>query len=127
MVNEGVMFLRTKRNRRLLELTIGDWVLLVIGLTLAGSIALLAWEEIAVGGFQNMVEQADRIVAILRKYPNGLTAQEVADQLGSSKGNISSRLSKLVAYGVIKRRKEKIVVGVPATSIYTADQSQSVQ
>jgi hypothetical protein len=36
------MFLRIKRNRRLLELTIGDWLLLVIGLTLAGSIALLA-------------------------------------------------------------------------------------
>jgi DNA-binding transcriptional regulator GbsR (MarR family) len=74
-----------------------------------------------------MVEQADRIVAILRSCPNGLTAQEVADQLGSSKGNISSRLSKLVAYGIIKRRKEKLVVGSPACSIYTADPSKSVQ
>jgi predicted transcriptional regulator len=74
-----------------------------------------------------MSEQADRIVAILRNCPNGLTAQEVADQLGSGAGNISSRLSKLVAYGIIKKRKETLVVGGPACSIYSAYPSNLVE
>jgi transcriptional regulator len=43
----------------------------------------------------------DRILEILRSCPYGLTANEVAGRLGATAGNISSRLSKLAAYGVI--------------------------
>jgi DNA-binding Lrp family transcriptional regulator len=74
-----------------------------------------------------VAKQADRILAILRDCPDGLSASEVADQLGVAADNISSRLSKLAAYGVIKRRKAKLIVGVPARSIYSAIQSKTVQ
>jgi DNA-binding Lrp family transcriptional regulator len=43
----------------------------------------------------------DRILEILRSCPYGLTAKEVASRLGATAGNISSRLSKLAAYGII--------------------------
>jgi DNA-binding transcriptional regulator GbsR (MarR family) len=43
----------------------------------------------------------DRIIAILQGSPNGLTANEIAERLGTTAGNISSRLSKLAAYGII--------------------------
>jgi DNA-binding transcriptional regulator GbsR (MarR family) len=43
----------------------------------------------------------ERIVAILQESPNGLTSNEIAERLGVTAGNISSRLSKLAAYGII--------------------------
>ena len=48
----------------------------------------------------------ERIIAILRGSPNGLTSNEIAERLGATAGNISSRyissrLSKLAAYGII--------------------------
>jgi DNA-binding Lrp family transcriptional regulator len=43
----------------------------------------------------------DRILEILRSCPYGLTAKEVASRLGATASNISSRLSKLAAYGII--------------------------
>jgi hypothetical protein len=43
----------------------------------------------------------ERIVAILQECPNGLTSKEIADRLGATGGNISSRLSKMAAYGII--------------------------
>jgi DNA-binding Lrp family transcriptional regulator len=43
----------------------------------------------------------DRILEILRSCPYGLTANEVAGRLGATASNISSRLSKLAAYGII--------------------------
>jgi DNA-binding transcriptional regulator GbsR (MarR family) len=41
----------------------------------------------------------ERIIAILRGSPNRLTSNEIAERLGTTAGNISSRLSKLAAYG----------------------------
>jgi predicted transcriptional regulator len=46
---------------------------------------------------------ADQIIAILENSPYGLTTEEIAQRMGTTSGNISSRLSKLVAYGVIHR------------------------
>jgi hypothetical protein len=43
----------------------------------------------------------ERIIAILHGSPNGLTSS--AARLGAPAGNISSRLSKLAAYGIIGR------------------------
>jgi DNA-binding Lrp family transcriptional regulator len=43
----------------------------------------------------------ERIIAILQGSPNGLTSNEIAERLGATAGNISSRLSKLAAYGII--------------------------
>src|SRR5262249_22119168 len=43
----------------------------------------------------------ERIIAILQGSPNGLTSNEIAQRLGATTGNISSRLSKLAAYGII--------------------------
>ena len=41
------------------------------------------------------------VIEILRGSPRGLTAMEIAQRLGMTAGSISSRLSKLAAYGII--------------------------
>jgi DNA-binding transcriptional regulator GbsR (MarR family) len=41
------------------------------------------------------------VIELLRGSPNGLTATEIAQRLGTTAGSISSRLSKLAAYGII--------------------------
>ena len=43
------------------------------------------------------------VIEILRGSPDGLTAMEIAQRLGITAGSISSRLSKLAAYGIIGR------------------------
>ena len=70
-----------------------------------------------------MTELADRILEILRGCPYGLTAKEVAERLGATAGNISSRLSKLAAYGVIKKTRGRIAHNVPTCTIYSAPNS----
>ena len=55
-----------------------------------------------------MTKLSDRILEILRGCPYGLTAKEIAEHLGVPVGNISSRLSKLAAYGIIKRTREEL-------------------
>jgi DNA-binding Lrp family transcriptional regulator len=47
----------------------------------------------------------ERVVAILHEFPNGLTSNEIAKRLGATAGNISSRLSKLAAYGIIGKAR----------------------
>ena len=63
-----------------------------------------------------MTEYTDRIVTILAECPQGLTAKQVAKRLGVSSRNLGSRLSKLVAYGII--RKTRARVGVVVTGLY---------
>ena len=41
---------------------------------------------------------------MLQESPNGLTSNEIAERLGDTAGNISSRLSKMAAYGIIEAR-----------------------
>jgi DNA-binding IclR family transcriptional regulator len=48
-----------------------------------------------------------RILEILEAFPNGLTAKEVAERSGATMGKISSPLSKLVAYGLLKKTQGK--------------------
>jgi DNA-binding NarL/FixJ family response regulator len=47
----------------------------------------------------------ERIIAILQETPNGLTSNEIAKRLGATGGNLSSRLSKLAAYGIIGKAR----------------------
>jgi DNA-binding transcriptional regulator GbsR (MarR family) len=47
----------------------------------------------------------ERITAILQGSPNGLTSDEIAEHLGATAANISSRLSKLAAYGIIGKTR----------------------
>jgi hypothetical protein len=62
----------------------------------------------------------DRIVEILHGCPCGLTAKEVASLLGATASNISSRLSKLAAYGIITKTRGKIAHNASACAIYNA-------
>ena len=59
----------------------------------------------------------ERIIAILHGSPNGLTSSEIAERLGATAGNISSRLSKLAAYGIIGKSHYG---GSPRGNIYRA-------
>jgi len=47
----------------------------------------------------------ERIIAILQDSPNGLTSNEIAERLGATAENISPRLSKLAAYGIIVKTR----------------------
>jgi DNA-binding transcriptional regulator GbsR (MarR family) len=49
----------------------------------------------------------ERIIAVLQGSPNGLTSNEIAERLGDTAGNISSRLSKLAAYGIIGKAYDR--------------------
>jgi hypothetical protein len=60
----------------------------------------------------------DRILEILRSCPCGLTAKEVAGRLDATAGNISSRLSKLAAYGVINKTRGRIANDASPLAIY---------
>ncbi len=65
-----------------------------------------------------------RIIAILQGSPNGLTSNEIAQRLGATAGNISSRLSKLAAYGsrgVVASPLSRTHVARPAISDGTID------
>jgi DNA-binding Lrp family transcriptional regulator len=72
----------------------------------------------------------ERILEILQGCPYGLTANEVASRLDVSSSNISSRLSKLAAYGTIKRTHGRIAHNAPPCAIYhapTAPQSGTIK
>jgi predicted transcriptional regulator len=62
----------------------------------------------------------DRILEILRSCPYGLTAKEVAARLGATVSNISSRLSKLAAYGIIVKTRGRIAHNASPCAIYNA-------
>jgi predicted transcriptional regulator len=62
----------------------------------------------------------DRIVEMLRSCPYGLTAKEVASRLGATASNISSRLSKLAAYGIIIKTRGRIARDASPCAIYNA-------
>lgn len=50
-----------------------------------------------------MITVAGRILELLKSHDSGLTARQIADELCTTPGHISSRLSKLVAYGILKK------------------------
>jgi predicted transcriptional regulator len=62
----------------------------------------------------------DRVLEILLSSPYGLTAREVAERLGKAADSISSRLSKLAAYGLIKKTRGRIHCDAALCAIYHA-------
>ncbi len=48
-----------------------------------------------------MTDFPNRIIQFLRGCPNGLTSKDIAERLGTTRRNLSSRLSKLAAYGIL--------------------------
>ena len=62
---------------------------------------------------------SERIIEMLRGSPNGLMSKDIADRLSTTAGNISSRLSKLAAYGIIGKARGPLVNGSRVT-VYRA-------
>jgi predicted transcriptional regulator len=60
------------------------------------------------------------LVEMLREYPSGLTAKDVADRLGADRRNIGSQLSKLAAYGIIKSTRGRMASDASPCAIYFA-------
>jgi predicted transcriptional regulator len=56
-----------------------------------------------------MTEFSDAVIAMLRDAPHGLTSKDIAARMGTTAGSISSRLSKLAAYGIIGRERGALV------------------
>ena len=67
-----------------------------------------------------MSSLTNRIVEVLGGCANGLTSKELANRLGITRGDLSSPLSKLAAYGIIKKSKGQIAPGVRAIVTYRA-------
>ena len=59
-----------------------------------------------------------RIIEILRGCPSGLTSKDIAKLLGTSPVNLSSRLSKLAAYGIIGKIRGTSAVHGTNAAIY---------
>jgi len=59
----------------------------------------------------------ERIIAILRRSPNRLTSNEIAELVGLTAKNTNSRLSKLAAYGIIDKVRHS---RGPRASVYRA-------
>jgi predicted transcriptional regulator len=60
------------------------------------------------------------IIEILRGAPNGLTAIEIAQRLGTTAASINSRLSKLAAYGIIGRARGTLIGHGSRGNVYQA-------
>jgi DNA-binding transcriptional regulator GbsR (MarR family) len=67
-----------------------------------------------------MSEFSNCIIAMLRASPNELTAKDIAEHLGMTAGNISSRLSKLAAYGIIGKAHSAVVRHGSRGTVYQA-------
>jgi len=67
----------------------------------------------------------ERIIEMLRGFPNGLTSKEIAERLGTTAGNISSRLSKLAAYGIIGKTRGTLASRVSTGATYRVPSQES--
>jgi hypothetical protein len=67
------------------------------------------------------------VIEILRGSPHGLTAMEIAQRLGTTAGSISSRLSKLAAYGIIGLARGKPIRPASRRNVYMAPAPTSLR
>src|SRR5260221_8762113 len=74
-----------------------------------------------------VTKSTNRILEILQDCPSGLSANEVADRLGATVSNVGSRLSKLAAYGIIKKTRGRIASDASPCAIYFAPTSSAPQ
>jgi DNA-binding transcriptional regulator GbsR (MarR family) len=65
------------------------------------------------------------IIELLRASPNGLTSSDIAVRLGTTAGNLSSRLSKLAAYGIIGKACRPLDRNGSRATVYQAPRDQS--
>jgi transcriptional regulator len=72
-----------------------------------------------------MSDFSEFIVEMLRASPNGLTSNEIAARLGTTAGNLSSRLSKLAAYGIIGKARRSLDGNSSRATVYQAPHDQS--
>jgi DNA-binding IclR family transcriptional regulator len=63
-------------------------------------------------------KKTHRLLETLQGLPCGLTAKDVADLLGADTSNISSQLSKLAAYGIIKKTRGRLTHDGTVSNIY---------
>jgi predicted transcriptional regulator len=61
-----------------------------------------------------------RIIEMLRGSPDGLTSKDIAERLGTTAGSLSSRLSKLAAYGTIGKARGTLVSHGSRGAVYRA-------
>ena len=67
-----------------------------------------------------MMKFREHIIEMLRVSPNGLTTRQVAKRLGETPGSISSKLSKLAAYGIIGKARRQIISDGSRGAVYRA-------
>ena len=67
----------------------------------------------------------ERIIEMLRGSPNGLTSKDIAERLGTTAGDISSRLSKLAAYGIIGKGRGALVGYSSKETVYRTPKPSS--
>ena len=72
-----------------------------------------------------MTDFPNRIIHILRGCPNGLTSKDIAERLGTTRRNLSSRLSKLAAYGIIDRVRGTVAEHGTKGAIYRAAREEA--
>jgi predicted transcriptional regulator len=72
-----------------------------------------------------MSDFSDCIIEMLRASPNGLTSNDIAARLGTTAGNLSSRLSKLAAYGIIGKARRPLDRNGSRATVYQAPRDQS--
>jgi DNA-binding IclR family transcriptional regulator len=63
---------------------------------------------------------SERIIDILEASPTGLTSKDIAAHLGVTAGSLSSRLSKLAAYGVIGKAPRRSGCAGTRATVYEA-------
>lgn len=67
-----------------------------------------------------MSDFSNFIIEMLRASPNGLTSIDIAARLGTTVGNLSSRLSKLAAYGIIGKARRPLAGNGSRATVYQA-------
>lgn len=71
-------------------------------------------------GKSQMSDFSNFIIEMLRASPNGLTTIDIAARLGTTAGNLSSRLSKLAAYGIIGKARRPLGGNGSRGTVYQA-------
>ena len=69
-----------------------------------------------------MTNFPNRVIEILRSCPNGLTTKDIAERLGTTTVSLSSRLSKLAAYGIIGKSRGTMASHGTKGAVYQARQ-----
>jgi hypothetical protein len=67
-----------------------------------------------------MTDFPNRVIEILRSCPNGLTTKDIAERLGTTTVSLSSRLSKLAAYGIIGKVRGTLASHGTRGAVYQA-------